>query len=129
MKLMYCLVAPLTPAPGTEIAAVGMIVSSGPTAYRGGPRISLEKFGSLIGEPLYMPRSCCMPAGTYNPLDSVVSELRNSVFIRQIPERGGAVAERVAECDQHLVLIDRGSRIVRNSVVPHDPEIGAANAE
>ena len=30
MKLMYCLVAPPAPAPGTEMAAVGIIVISGP---------------------------------------------------------------------------------------------------
>ena len=94
MKLMYCLVLPF--ASVTEMPAVGMIVTSGPTFKPAWPMISLEKFGFVIAEPLNaaagwypgMPLSGT-PSGMYIPLDRVLSGLRSNTFIRHTPVRTG----------------------------------------
>ena len=78
-----------------------------------------------------MPGSWSMPSGTYIPLDKVLSVATEQRVHPPYPSTYGRfVAERVAERDQHLMLVDiGGSGVVPYAVVPHDPEISAPDAE
>ena len=82
--------------------------------------ICFESAGAHSGEPEYLLLTT--PFGMLTVLDSARSWVRNMRVVPPLPAADTAVADRIAEGHQHLI-------VAGIAVVPHDPEVGPGDGE